>query len=370
MRSGVLHYLSFVPRSHRPRADRAEPRLLPGDAALPFRRPAGADPETPATPNSEPEVLTLPAIVAADLRRPAAAGHVAATLPFLAIAGSVVLAIVALVGAGFLRFAAPVNDLATAAGHNLASPQHANSQPGSAVPVPAPATSFASPQHANGQPGPAVPAPAASTSTTTSQPAPIAAAAGPQAPHPTAIDPAAKPQAAVAPAPPPALPTGAPSAPHPAALDPAAKSQAAVAPAPPPALPASPPPAKAASVSDTATKAAAPTDSNVAAPSPSATTAPLPERAATNSSPALHRPVHSRAERRHPHQRSVHRARAPEPQSRSARTGAERPDQAASFDRLMNQLTEPTSPRPAPDRSLTPPAAGSPDPFGSSAPPQ
>jgi hypothetical protein len=35
-------------------------------------------------------------------------------------------------------------------------------------------------------------------------------------------------------------------------------------------------------------------------------------------------------------------------------------DQAASFDRLMNQLTGPT--RPA-DQSLSPPAAGAPDPF-------
>lgn len=77
-----------------------------------------------------------------------------------------------------------------------------------------------------------------------------------------------------------------------------------------------------------------------------------------------HRPDRSRTTARRTHPRFGGEPHTPRPHSRSVQHAPPRPaQQAASFDRLVNQLTEPTPPV---GQSLTPPAAGASDPFDSS----
>jgi hypothetical protein len=74
-----------------------------------------------------------------------------------------------------------------------------------------------------------------------------------------------------------------------------------------------------------------------------------------------HRPDHARSAARHPHPRSAREPRRSELEPRPVQHSmAQQAEQAASFDRLVNQLTQPTPPA---GQSLTPPAPGTTDPF-------
>lgn len=313
MRDGVLRRLSFGPATGGPRPPREEPRLVPPDRPSPFPRPTNPDPEFGSgVADGEPGIVTLPTLRVADRSAAAPSRRAAGSLPFLAIAGCVAIAIVAIVGVGFLRFAAPENAAATASGHDFSSATPVKTEPATAPPAPAAATS-ALPA--------AIPA----------QPAPVTA-------------PAPKLPQDVATAPPPSPSGNAPSQDVAAAAPPSPSGDG--------------PSGRAASVSAAGEKTVSTAAARSLAAAPPVEGAQSgAEHSAGHFSPKISRTIHTRAAARHIHLRSAHLARPPEPQPRPAPRSS---DQAASFDRLMGQLTGPAKPAGA---VLTPPDAGAPDPF-------
>jgi hypothetical protein len=331
--SEIIRSLSFS-RARPPRADRAEPRLLPPDAPLPFRRPGDQNPGIlSTTPDDAPPPPTAPAIFIADLR-PAAPRRPAGSLRDLALAGCVVLGVGAVAGAGFMLLTPPSTESGGSAAHNAPEPAPPN--------PPAPPASSA----------------AAATAATATAAIPGAADAPPAG---TRRSPAAPPAAAAPDLPPVAHPQSLPGRPSAAK---AARAYSPVAKFPRTAVSATGVPAK-----PIAAEAHSVPDNRTAVPPTE-----------------MRRPAHPRTVARHVRLEGARGNRGGEPQSRSARFAAarqplpprpsERPagsarssappqaDQAASFDRLMNQLTGPGRLAAPTDQSLSPPAAGAPDPFG------
>jgi hypothetical protein len=343
MRGRIPDNLSIL-RSREPRPERAEPRLYPADAPLPFRRPAiGSATSLSASPEDEPESMISPAVSALD-RRPAPAARRVGAVPYLAVAGLVVLAAGGVAG---MRLLVPT--------------------PSGRVTAVAAADGAATPPQASGGSGAASPGTAASP--------PAVAVAIPSAPV----------------------------APHAAADSGTSKSPENVAPviSPRPSVSAAHAPAATTSehIADPASKAAATTKVAAEPTGPAKDTARDSAAARRTASPptGAHRPARIRIAEPHAHVRDAREVRSGEPKSGSTRTAVARQsegpsrsaqilaprqvDQAASFDRLMNQLTESTKPaeqtrpaektqpgaqteqtRPA-EQMLTPPAAGAPDPF-------
>jgi hypothetical protein len=304
MRGGILHKPSFTARPQEPSRERAEPRLVPPDVLRPLRRSPIADPGVLSAPrDSEPTPLKSPAISPADRLPIAAARHPAGLLPYFALAGFATLAIGIVAGIWFLQPEAPAKNTVIVSGQAAAELPRANRAPGPISPE-------------------------------ASRSAVIATSATPSVPGtkpPTANYAAPKPQA------------NAGQAAPPASLD-----------NKPPAL-AAPLPGHGAGSPVAAT--------NIAAPPPAHAKAKDSTGDHHTMSPATgyHRPVHARAEPRHARLRTARNDRSPAPLSPSAQTATPREsDQAASFDRLMTQLTEPNKPA---GQSLTPPAAGAVDPF-------
>jgi hypothetical protein len=303
MRVAVPRKFPFASEVGQPRPERAEPRLLPLNEPRPFGRAVSVSRGNLSATQDEDRNFAPPLAISAIDRPPAPAAARPIGSPFhLVLAGVVILAIGAVGGVAFLRFIGPAQESVTAA-------------------LPAAATS---PQ-ADGKAGPVSP------------PASM--------PHPAA--------AAIIPSP--------PLARHAEAANAAPKSpQAGAAAVPAPASGHAP---------DRPTAIAAKTKAAAAA------TGLVRDHRAVSPSASDHRFGHTRIAARHAHPGPLREAGPLKPPPRSARSSAlrqsERPsrsarssgtasDQAASFARLMTQLTEPTKPA---DQSLSPPAAAAADPF-------
>ena len=342
MRGRTPDNLSIL-RSREPRPERAEPRLYPADAPLPFRRPAiDSAASLSASPEDEPASVMSPTVSALD-RRPAPAARRVGALTYLAVAGLVVLAAGGVAGVRLLvpTPSAPVT--AAASIGDAATPPEAKGGPG---------------------PGPGV---------ATSPPAAVAIPGVPRVPPSAANNAAAKSQRDV--------------------VAPVVRPQSSVSAAHAPAATTSEHTAGPASKAAAATKVAA----EPAGPAKDTARDSAPAHRAASPLIGAHRPARIRIAEPHAHVRTARDARTPESKSSSTRTTLarqpERPprsaqisapgqvDQAASFDRLMNQLTASAKPaeqtrpaqksqpggqaeqtRPA-EQMLTPPAAGAPDPF-------
>jgi hypothetical protein len=167
------------------------------------------------------------------------------------------------------------------------------------------------------------------------------------------------------PIPPEAAPPPSAAATSPGEADVPRPAAGAAAPSSPPAISSKPASANLASLPASQAGAA-----RVAAP-PSSAKNLAPDHPAASPPAGNHRAARIRAALPHPHLRAARDHRPPAPQPRSAQSPPQREsDQAASFDRLVNQLTEPTKPGdPGPtllapgSQSLTPPAPGAEDPF-------
>lgn len=370
MRSEVLRNLSLVKRPPEMQPDRAEPRLFPVSEPVPLRRPASpnlGDLSVTRAENRKPAV-GLSAVSALDRPPASAAARPKLTLSSITLAGAVVLAVSAIGAAGLLRSIGPAKETGNAA----------------------PSTATIQPQ-------------------VDSQSQPVAAPAPP--PNPSAL---------------PAIPTPPPTkqATADTAVSRAPKSPNNVVPGAKP-LPVSALPISAAAatrrIAAHPTSTGAPTNP-LASPAPAAREAAQGHRGAIASSSDEHlahpqivarhirlRPYHEaraldppspvvhQAESSKPEPGTIHRSEAPkpaarvtrevraadrqshpaheirsqQPQPRSTEAAAPRQaDQAASFARLMTQLTQPSSdakpaaPAATPGASaLTPPAAGAADPF-------
>jgi hypothetical protein len=333
MRRRIMQNLSAA-RSQKPRPERAEPRLLPQNAPLPFRRPAAANAGIlSATREDEPPAPIPTKLLGVD-RRPATSARPVRALPFLAVAGLVALAVTVLAGVGFLMFTAPAKETVAASGSNAAEAPPAYHEPGPTSPE-----------------------------TTTSRAAAAAVIPRPTLAQQTVPDNAApKSQSNVAPSQPPAPPASAPPAPAagPAERPVMATSGAAERPATATSGAAERPatatsgaaerPAMATPATNIATRSASTTAQDAAS-----------DRRAVSPATSEHRHTHTRIVARHAHFHSAREARASEQQARSARFPTPRAsEQAASFERLVTQLTQPGKPV---DQSLSPPAPGAPDPF-------
>jgi hypothetical protein len=317
MRGAVPRKFPFAGEVEQPRPDRAEPRLAPLNEPLPFRHPAGLSPSGLAVPRDEDRKVAAPLAISALDRPPvSAAARPMGSRFHLAIAGLLILAIGAVGGAAFLRFLGPAQEAVTAA-------------PPAAAPSP----------QAGGTAG-LVPPPAPT-------PYPAMAAA---IPRPSLIPHAAGDNAAAKP------PHVGPQATPVPPLDRAAASPMSVA-------------------GHATDRRPAIADADATRTAAAATDRAQDYRAARRST-ANHRPAHPRTMARHAQSWPLREVKPGQPPSRSAQSSALRqaerpsrsappsatapPDQAAAFDRLMEQLTEPTKPT---DRALSPPAAGAPDPF-------
>jgi hypothetical protein len=324
----MFRNLSFS-RAHPPRRDRAEPRLLPANAPLPFRRPADQDPTSfsairnegvSATRGDEPRPSPAPVIFTADQRPPPDVRHRARPLRELALAGCIVLGVGAVAGAGFLLLAPPQTDSAGPTARNVSEPAASNSSASPTPSAPSSASATAAiPNASDTQHG-----------ATGHSAAPSPAGAAPE--MPAAVRPEAPPN------------------------NTSAKAMPAPSPAPKPAR----------------TAIAA---THVAAEPPAAKPHPAPDKRAAVPQIEARRPVHPRPAVRHVRLEAAHETPPPQAKFDAAQSPPrppERPaptalsstspqmDQAASFDRLINQLTGPARP---PDQALTPPAPGLPDPF-------
>jgi hypothetical protein len=310
MRGRIIPNLSIAP-SRELGPERAEPRLLPANAPLPFRRPATATPGIlSATREDEPKPPMSPALSVADRRPAPATARPRRALAYFAVAGLIAIAVSAAAGVGFVRFTAPSKETVAAVGRDAAEPPQADRQPW-----------------------------------------PIS----PEATTPHLAAPAAIPSP--------------PLAQQAAAANVEPKSQGNAARALLPTLPSSAAPASAAPVSrraaSPATARAAAATSVAARPPPAAGDSP-PDHPAAPRPIGNHRPAHARTAERRIHSRSPSEVRSPEPRSRPAHSSTlPQSDQAASFDRLVTRLTAPTT---AVDQVLTPPAPGAADPFAQ--PPQ
>jgi hypothetical protein len=166
-----------------------------------------------------------------------------------------------------------------------------------------------------------------------------------------------KPKSSEAPRPPPttvaAIPVG-PDKKPPAAGGAAPKPQTEVA------QPSPPVPAKPAS-HHVASLPASPSGADVAAEAPSLAKSRAQDHHLISPPTGTHRAARIRTAPPQAHLRPSRDHRPPEAQFRATQPPPVRQsEQAASFDRLLNQLTDPTKPG---DQSLTPPAAGAEDPF-------
>ncbi len=329
MRGEILRNLSFS-RARPPQADRTEPRLVPANALLPFRRAPDQNPVLSTRLDDEPSLPV--ANITGDQRAVPAATRPAGPLRELALAGCIVLGVGIVAGAGFLLLPLPSTESADTTAPNSRGPSPANP--------------------------PAAPTPSAAEATTATATATIPG--GSNAQHAGADH-------SAAPAPPVAAPVSLPAAPVKES-----PAEAAVAAAP--------------AVKSPKTAVAA---TDVSAAPPAAEAHPAPDKRAAAPQTEMHRPAHLRRAVRHARLEAARDTRPPQPQSHSAQFPAarrplpsqssERPvrsarpstsagaDQAASFDRLINQLTGPARPAPA-DQALSPPAADAPDPFAQRAP--
>jgi hypothetical protein len=306
----IFQNLSFSARPPEPKPERAEPRLVLPNAPRPLHRPPAADLSVlSATRYDEPKPLISPAISPADRLPVAAARRPAGLLSLFAFAGFVALVVGGLAGIGFLQIAALTKHAVAVSGRDAAQP------PADHAPAPTPPEAGTSP--------------------------PVATAAIPgafAAKPPPVHDAAPKPQ--VAQAPQPVSPSSKPPPSVPPALAALARGQG----------------------SGSLVSAAAATDSTAPPPPTHAKAKDIAEDHQAMSPPTgYHRPVHARAEPRHVRLRAAHKGGSPAPQSPPAQLSTPgQPDQAASFDRLVTQLTEPTKHG---AQSLTPPPTGAPDPF-------
>ena len=327
MRGEILRNLSFS-RARAPQPDRTEPRLVPANAPLPFRRAPDQNPVLSARLDDEPSLPT--ANITADQRAVPAAARPAAPLRELALAGCVVLGVGIVAGAGFLLLPLPSTESAGTTAPNAPGPLPANP--------------------------PAAPTPSAATPATATATIP----GGSNAQHAAADH-------SAAPSPPVAAPALLPAAPVRASPAVAAVAAAPAVKSPRTAVPAT----------------------GVSAAPPAAKAHPVPDKRAAALQTEMHRPAHVRRAVQHARLEAARDTRPSQPQSHSAQFPAarqplpsqpsERParsarpstsagaDQAASFDRLMNQLTGPARPASA-DQALSPPAADAPDPFAQRAP--
>ncbi len=308
MRGRIIPNLSIAP-SREPRPERAEPRLLPANAPLPFRRPATANPGILSATREDEAKPMSPALSVADRRPAPATARPRRGLAYFAVAGLIAIAVSAAAGVGFVRFTAPSKETVAAVRRDAAEPPQADRQPW-------PISPEATPPH--------LAAPAAIPSP------PLAQQAAAANVEPKSQDNAAR------------------------ALLPTLPSSAA---------PASAAPVSGRAVSPTA-QAAAPT-SVAPLPAPAAGDSP-PDHPAAPRPTGNHRAAHARTAERRIHSRSLSEVRSPEPHSRPAHSSTlPQAEQATSFDRLVTRLTAPPAPV---DEALTPPAPGAADPFAQ--PPQ
>jgi hypothetical protein len=303
---GIIPNLSIAP-SREPPAERTEPRLLPVNAPLLFRHPAAPDPGILfAAREDDPKPAMGPAPLVADRRPAAPASRPVRALPFVVIAALIALGAAA--GVGSLMFRAPSGETVSAPKGTVAEQRQTTTEPG---PTP---------------PEAATPHPAASAAT-------------------------------------PSLPPA-----QPAADNTETKSQGNVAQAASPTTPSAPPPKSAAPAPGPASKAVTPQVAEAAkiAAQPAPATGDSPGgRPAVRHSRGDHRPAHPRVAERHVLPRSRSEVRLPAPRTLSTQSATQpQPDQAASFGRLVTQLTAPTK---SIDQSLSPPAPDAADPFAAPA---
>jgi hypothetical protein len=387
----MLLNLPFGPRAKAPLPQRSEPRLIPDNAPLPFRRSADAQPGTlSANRDDGPKSSVVAAPFASARRPPAATGRPSGSLSHIAIAGFVILAVAAVVGAGFVLFTALAVNPTADAGRNPAQPASGNRATASVSPQIA---ASASPQIKASPPAAPVGIPGAS---------PARHAKAESSPPKSHIGiarttPASPASSSAEPTAPPAAP-GVPSAQNATVETSPSKSHDEVAQkAPPtssPAEPAAPPAAAGVSSAQPAIVTTSPPKwrDEVAQTAPQATNparpaevsgvpnlpnpvvatrdvppqpAPAPGGTSADYSSAtvphrMLRHAHTRTtELRHKHRVTAHVARsAPHAPPREAQSST--PGQAGSFDQLMTELASPNKP---PPQALTPPAAGAPDPF-------
>jgi hypothetical protein len=362
----IFQNLSFASRPQPPMAERSEPRLLPSEPPLAFRRPVPPDPTVLSAARDDATRPAIAPITAASDRNPIApAVRDPSSSRVIAVAGCILFAVAGVGSAGFLLMANPGKEVAGVASPAtppapLQTDQTAGPGPlGAAEQHPAETGAGASPP--NAPPHPTVNDAALQSPSGL----PLVSPAAPMNPPPTAAVGPAKPPSRTPPA---AVAEGAgavarvPSHHH--TVRPSSHPVAMVAAQPQSAGNSA---AAGAQTGDRHTVAATEATADRRAPS-----APVETRSISRAVTA----------ERHAHLRAAREIRtsrvqtapgrfpphAPERRTHVAGSGpAQRTDHAAQFNDLLAHLTG--SPKPA-DRasgqSLTPPAAGAPDPFGPS----
>ena len=200
MARGVLRNLSFASRSQSQSVrERAEPRLLAGNAPLPFRRPAEPSSEASSAARDAAQAAAVaPQIAAGDRRQQAPEPNF---LRYTALAGGIVFAIAGVASAGFLLLTTPTKETISAAPSSnpsgplntdhdgkSVSPDAVSTHPAATAIIPEPPTPAAAPAGDTISDSPSGLPRTSPTSTTSAPPFPIAAvtAAKPAGPAHTA----------------------------------------------------------------------------------------------------------------------------------------------------------------------------------------
>ncbi len=138
MRRGILRNPLFAARFQAPRADSAEPRLVPASAPEPTAPPLSSERVVMPTPRSEERATTAGPRAAAPGSRPfPRVGIPAGTLVYLALVSLAALAVSASFGAGFFLLAAPAHGKAAVAERNRVEPPPAAAAPAPIADAPA-----------------------------------------------------------------------------------------------------------------------------------------------------------------------------------------------------------------------------------------
>ncbi len=346
----VFQNLSFASRPQSPERERSEPRLLPSEPPLPFRRPVPPNSAVLSAARDDAMRPAIAPITAASERNPIApAVRGPNSLRFIAVAGCILFAVAGVGSAAFLLFANPAKEIVgTASPTNPSAP----SQTGHSAGPPSLGAEERHPAETRGAANPpsALPSPAMNDAALKSPSGlPLASPPSPINPPPTGAVAPEKPAAKVA-----SDRHGVAPPLHRAALV-AVRQQSAGHPG-------------AAEAGDRHTLA----EGEATA-----------DRRATSGQQEAERVSRARHAERHAHPRAARQirtltaqtgsSRSPRPRSpdQTTRVAGPRPaqhaDQPAQFNDLLAHLTG--SAKPA-DRvsgqTLTPPAPGAPDPFGPS----
>jgi hypothetical protein len=312
--------LSFASRAQPPAQERAEPRLLPGDPPLPFRRPAQPDPGilSAARDTARPSAVT-PIIAVPDRQPVAPLRQESSSLRFAALVGCVLFAAAGVGSAAFLLLANPNKEL-------------------TAIPLPANPPASRQTEQAVGS-----------------------VAGGGADKHPAGMT---------------TVPSPPSVSPHPAANDATLQSPSGL-PLASPAAPTNAPPT-AATASAKPPTATAPAAAAGAAARPAIAAAENPaDHPSISAAAEMHRAARAHHAERRAHLRAARETRnssaQPDPDRFSPRRRSVRvagpaappqADQSSAFNKLIAHLTGSAEPADSPPgQSLTPPAAGAPDPF-------